>query len=305
MRRHWLGEAEHVDTALYAAVARPNIPTLDRAMKRVSDAANHSRLWMATAGTRHVRMPRTLSFPSGHAASTFAFATEPPGPNRATPCRSRAHPLVAYSRVHPGSTVPAMWSVSRSLLGISLAQSTTRVRNGVDPDRPRQLLEATLRGQARARQGGLYDLPDGNTRDALQAMRTSGREVGKVVRATTPTHEHLRSRLLALFFATILLDVVASMLIFMFERHRPGTEITNFGDSVFWTSTQLLTVSSQLPNPLSTPARVLDVFLQAFAISAVAILAGSFGAFFHRRGLERDPLAVRAPTAGEERPPHR
>jgi hypothetical protein len=34
---------------------------------------------------------------------------------------------------------------------------------------------------------------------------------------------------------------------------------------------------------------VLDVFLQAYAISAVAILAGSFGTFFHRCGNERDP----------------
>jgi hypothetical protein len=48
-------------------------------------------------------------------------------------------------------------------------------------------------------------------------------------------------------------------------------------------------VSSQLPNPISTPARVLDIGLQAWAISAVAILAGSFGAFFHRRGNEIDP----------------
>ena len=111
----------------------------------------------------------------------------------------------------------------------------------------------------------------------------------KVARAATPTHEHLRSRLIFLFVATVALDAVASMLIFAFERHAPGTEIKTFGDSVFWTSTQLLTVSSQLPNPISTPARVLDVFLQAYAISAVAILAGSFGAFFHRRGIERDP----------------
>ena len=71
---------------------------------------------------------------------------------------------------------------------------------------------------------------------------------------------------------------------------RRAREITNYGDSLFWTSTQLLTVSSQLPNPLSTPGRVLDVGLQAYAISIVAALAGSFGAFFHRRGLERDPL---------------
>jgi hypothetical protein len=61
------------------------------------------------------------------------------------------------------------------------------------------------------------------------------------------------------------------------------------GDSAFWTTTQLLTVSSQLHNPISTPARVLDVGLQAYAISVVAAMAGSFGAFFHRRGNERDP----------------
>ena len=104
----------------------------------------------------------------------------------------------------------------------------------------------------------------------------------------TPTHAHLRSRLTALAMATIMLDVVASVFIFIFERHANGTEITP-SDSVFWTTTQLLTVSSQLPNPISTPARVLDIGLQAWAISAVAILAGSFGAFFHRRGNEIDP----------------
>jgi hypothetical protein len=113
-----------------------------------------------------------------------------------------------------------------------------------------------------------------------------------VARGTTPTHEHLRSRLAFLFIATVVLDAIASVLVFIFERHANGTEITTFGDSLFWTSTQLLTVSSQLPNPISTPARVLDVFLQAYAISAVAILAGSFGAFFHRRGMERDPPQI-------------
>ena len=114
----------------------------------------------------------------------------------------------------------------------------------------------------------------------------------KVARAATPTHRHLRARLALLFVATVILDAIASVLIFFFERHAQGTQITTLGDSLFWTSTQLLTVSSQLPNPISTPARVLDVFLQAYAISAVGILAGSFGAFFHRRGMERDPLTL-------------
>jgi hypothetical protein len=116
------------------------------------------------------------------------------------------------------------------------------------------------------------------------------REVLRVVRGVTPTHEHLRSRLVFLFLVSVLLDAVASVLVLLFERHAHGTGITTLGDALFWTSTQLLTVSSQLPNPISTPARVLDVLLQAYAISVVAMLAGSFGAFFHRRGVERDPL---------------
>jgi hypothetical protein len=113
-----------------------------------------------------------------------------------------------------------------------------------------------------------------------------------VARGRTPTHEHLRSRLVLLTFATLVIDAAATVLTFLFERNAPNTGITTWGDSLFWTTTQLLTVSSQLPNPISTPARVLDVFLQAWAISAVAILAGSFGAFFHRRGNERDPPEV-------------
>jgi hypothetical protein len=110
-----------------------------------------------------------------------------------------------------------------------------------------------------------------------------------VLRAVTPTHAHLRSRLVAMAIATIAIDAVASVLIFFFERHADRTEITNVGDAIFWTSTQLLTVSSQLPNPISTPARVLDIGLQAWAISVVAILAGSFATFFHRRSNEIDP----------------
>jgi hypothetical protein len=129
-----------------------------------------------------------------------------------------------------------------------------------------------------------------NTRPVSQPLRTGSREVLRVVRGATPTHDHLRARLVIIAVATVVLDAVASVIVFLFERDAAGTGITSLGDSVFWTSTQLLTVSSQLPNPISTPARALDIFLQAYAITVVAMLAGSFGAFFHRRGIERDPL---------------
>jgi hypothetical protein len=100
------------------------------------------------------------------------------------------------------------------------------------------------------------------------------------------TTEHLRARVATLLAVTVALDLVASVLAYLFERHAPATGITTLGDALFWTSTQLLTVSSQLPNPITAPARALDVLLQAYAISVVAILAGSFGAFFHHRGME-------------------
>jgi hypothetical protein len=127
-------------------------------------------------------------------------------------------------------------------------------------------------------------------------------EVRKTVRAETKTHLHLRQRLLLIYGATLVVAIVGSIVIFMFEHHAPGTQIHTIGDSFFWTTTQLLTVSSQLPNPISTGARILDIFLQVWAISAVATLAGSFGAFFHRRGLERDPmtLPVSSPEPGDQ-----
>jgi hypothetical protein len=129
-------------------------------------------------------------------------------------------------------------------------------------------------------------------------VQAGAQELLMVARGETPTHDRLRVRVIFLFVATLALDLVASLLIFLFEHHAAGTEITNIGDSLFWTSTQLLTVSSQLPNPISTPARVLDVFLQAWAISAVAYMAGSFASFFHRRGIEHDAARSPAGIAG-------
>jgi hypothetical protein len=130
----------------------------------------------------------------------------------------------------------------------------------------------------------------------MAGKRSALGEVRAVAGGHTPTHLHLRQRLGAIALATIGIDALGSFLEFHLERHAAGTQIHNFGDAVFWTTTQLLTVSSQLPNPLSTGGRAVDVFLQIWAISVVAALAGSFGAFFHRRGLERSPLE-QPPTA--------
>jgi membrane-associated phospholipid phosphatase len=159
--RAWLAEIVAVDEAVYAAVGAVPTPRLDRVMRRVSTAANYSRLWMAEAlllsaaagprgrraavtglasiaassaavnlvakplagrarpnrdrredgpapAARQVRMPRSRSFPSGHAASAVAFASGAARvlPQAGIPLRTMAA-LVAYSRVHTGVHYPA------------------------------------------------------------------------------------------------------------------------------------------------------------------------------------------------------
>jgi membrane-associated phospholipid phosphatase len=176
MYRPWLQDAERLDVAIYAAIARTPTPSLDRAMGRLSRAADYSRLSIASAAVlaltggqsgrraaayglasvgvtatvvnvavkplgrrrrpdrvaqnvplaRHVRMPASRSFPSGHSAAAFAFATGvghvlPPA---AVPLRALAA-LVSYSRVHTGVHYPGDVVIG-ALIGTALAQVTTQ-----------------------------------------------------------------------------------------------------------------------------------------------------------------------------------
>jgi uncharacterized membrane protein len=128
----------------------------------------------------------------------------------------------------------------------------------------------------------------------MGALATAAREIRAVVRADSETHRHLRERIVAIAAISVVVDVVCGVLTFLFERHAAGTDVHSIGSALFFSSTQLLTVSSSMANPLSTAGRILDVAMEAYAITVVASLAGSFGAFFHRRSDERADAARRA-----------
>jgi undecaprenyl-diphosphatase len=166
-----LRELAAVDQAVYTAVAVTPTPSLDEPLRRLSNAANNSVLWLAIATAlgaaggpagrraavrgmvaigvtsplvnlaakrtwsrrrpdraegpdeRNVRMPTSASFPSGHAASGFAFAAAV-GWNQpwlGVSLRFLAA-AVAYSRVHTGVHYPGDVVVG-SLIGAGTGQA--------------------------------------------------------------------------------------------------------------------------------------------------------------------------------------
>jgi membrane-associated phospholipid phosphatase len=180
-----LHELGTVDRAIYSAVAATPTPSLDEPLRRLSNAANHSVLWLAVAGglslaggaagrraavqgtvaigvtsalvnlavksawsrqrpdragagvpvRRNVRMPTSTSFPSGHAASGFAFAA---AIGRDQPWLGLALRFlaasVAYSRVHTGVHYPGD-AVVGSLIGEGTGQAVAGLIDRLAPPR--------------------------------------------------------------------------------------------------------------------------------------------------------------------------
>ncbi len=180
----WLREADRVDRALYGALAHARTPRLDLAMRRLSHAANYSRLSIASAAlltlagprgrraarsgllaafgaaalvnavlkplgrrarpdragariprARHVPMPASRSFPSGHTAAAAAFAA---GAGRELPAARLPLGVLAaavgYSRVHTGVHYPGD-VLAGAALGVGVAAVTARVCAGPLRDR--------------------------------------------------------------------------------------------------------------------------------------------------------------------------
>jgi hypothetical protein len=93
-------------------------------------------------------------------------------------------------------------------------------------------------------------------------------------------HRRLLARILIAVGLTLTVAIVGSVLIYLFEKGKKGSDVHGVGDAIFFTLVQLLTVSSSLKNPVTTAGKVVDVVLEAWAIFVVTALAGSFASFF-------------------------
>ena len=93
-------------------------------------------------------------------------------------------------------------------------------------------------------------------------------------------HRRLLARIIVAFCLSAVVDAVCAVLIWAFESGLKGSDIHGFGDALFFSTVQILTVSSSLKNPVTHAGQFVDVVLEAWAIFIVTAVAGSFASFF-------------------------
>jgi hypothetical protein len=101
-----------------------------------------------------------------------------------------------------------------------------------------------------------------------------------VKRKPRPRHRKLRRRIVAAVLLVGMVDVVGTLLMWSLETDVGDSEIKNLWNAFFFTTVQLLTVSSQMKNPVTTGGQVTDIFLELTAICLVSGIAGAFASFF-------------------------
>jgi hypothetical protein len=104
-------------------------------------------------------------------------------------------------------------------------------------------------------------------------------EIGRLFR-WEERHRRLLARMAIAFGLSLVVDAVASVLMWHWESGIKGSDIHGFGDAVFFVTVQILTVSSQIKNPVTSDGKILDVLLEVWAIFVITAVAGSFSAFF-------------------------
>ena len=93
-------------------------------------------------------------------------------------------------------------------------------------------------------------------------------------------HRRLVARVTIAFCLSAAVDLVGAALMCSFESGLKGSQIHGYGDALFFSTVQILTVSSSLKNPVTHAGQIVDVVLELWAVFVVTVVAGSFASFF-------------------------
>ncbi|HKH31612.1 MAG TPA: hypothetical protein VKA45_11200 [Gaiellaceae bacterium] len=113
----------------------------------------------------------------------------------------------------------------------------------------------------------------------------------RLIARRDPPHPHrvLRRRLWEALVVVLIVDSIGTVLMWLFEDDARRSQIHNLWDAFFFTTVQLLTVSSQMTNPVTTPGRIVDIVLEVVALFIVTGIAGAFASFFLAVGAAERP----------------
>jgi hypothetical protein len=114
--------------------------------------------------------------------------------------------------------------------------------------------------------------------------RHAARRGAKDLFGRTEAHRELGGRLFAVAALSLTIDLVVTIVLVATDR------VPSFGHGFIWTSSEMLTGGSGISVAGFWP-HYLELGLQVWAVTAIAALAGSFGAFFHRVHIERTARA--------------
>ena len=93
-------------------------------------------------------------------------------------------------------------------------------------------------------------------------------------------HRRLVARMTIALTVSVVVDLAGGAAMWSFEHGIKGSQIRGFGDAVFFSTVQILTISSSFKNPVTHAGQVVDVILEFWAIFVVTAIAGSFASFF-------------------------
>jgi hypothetical protein len=93
-------------------------------------------------------------------------------------------------------------------------------------------------------------------------------------------HRRLLARLIIAFGLSVVADVVGAALMWSNESGLKGSSIHGFGDALFFSTAQIVSVSSSYKNPITNAGQIVDIGLEFWAIFVVTAVAGSFASFF-------------------------
>ena len=93
-------------------------------------------------------------------------------------------------------------------------------------------------------------------------------------------HRRLLARVIIAIALSLVVDFVCALLMWSYESGLKGSSIHGFGDALFFSTAQIVTVSSSYANPLTNAGQIVDVVLELWAIFVLTAVAGSFASFF-------------------------